>query len=104
MVDAALCEGPRSELQADRRHTLKTAWEQDMHRASIVAAVLLTFAMTSNAFAYIDPGTGSVVTTAILGFFAAIAYTFRKYFYRMKDFFSGKKQTTKRQDGAGVDR
>lgn len=38
--------------------------------------------------AYIDPGTGSVVTTAILGFFAAISYTLRRYFYRIKDAFT----------------
>ncbi len=40
------------------------------------------------AHAYIDPGTGSVVTSAIIGFFAALAYTLRKYFYKLKDLFS----------------
>lgn len=48
-------------------------------------AAIAFAAMTSNAYAYIDPGTGSVVTTAIIGFFAALAYTARKYFYRLKD-------------------
>ncbi|MEM8775052.1 MAG: hypothetical protein AAGF53_08460 [Pseudomonadota bacterium] len=38
----------------------------------------------SAAFAYVDPGSGSVIVTTILGFFAAIAYTFRKYFYKLK--------------------
>jgi len=47
-------------------------------------------AMAGTAHAYIDPGTGSVVTTAILGFFAAIGYTARKYFYRVKDMITGK--------------
>lgn len=54
-------------------------------------------AMTVNAHAYIDPGTGSVVTTAILGFFAAVAYTFRKYMYKIKDMFVGAK-TKKNSD------
>lgn len=45
------------------------------------------------AYAYIDPGTGSVVTTAILGFFAAIGYTFRKYMYKIKDMFTGGRKT-----------
>jgi O-antigen/teichoic acid export membrane protein len=58
------------------------------HRALL--AVALTAAMTGHAHAYIDPGTGSVVTAAVLGFFAAIAYTVRKYFYRIKDAFSRK--------------
>lgn len=42
------------------------------------------------AFAYIDPGTGSAMTAFILGLFGAVAYTFRKYAYRLRDFFSGR--------------
>lgn len=49
--------------------------------------------MTTHAFAYIDPGTGSVVTAAIIGFFAAITYTARKYFYRVKDMLRAKQTT-----------
>lgn len=57
------------------------------------------------AFAYIDPGTGAAVTTAILGFFASIAYTFRKYMYRVKDLFAGKSRATKAKgEGGPVDR
>ncbi len=45
----------------------------------------------SVALAYVDPGSGSVIVTTILGFFAAIAYTFRKYFYKLKrKMFGGK--------------
>lgn len=54
--------------------------------------------LSQPAYAYIDPGTGSVVTTAILGFFAAIAYTFRKYMYKIKDMFSGRKAGSARKD------
>ena len=50
--------------------------------------------MTGPAYAYIDPGTGSVVTAAIIGLFAAVAYTFRKYFYRVKDLFVSKRTDT----------
>ena len=52
--------------------------------------IILTALMTGNAYAYIDPGTGSVVTAAIIGFFAAAVYTVRKYFYRMKDLFTSR--------------
>lgn len=52
--------------------------------------------MTNQAFAYIDPGTGSVVTAAIVGFFAAIAYTARQYFYRLKDMVTGRGSTANR--------
>ena len=43
------------------------------------------------AFAYVDPGSGSVIVTTILGLIAAIGYTFRKYFYKFKIIISGKK-------------
>lgn len=52
---------------------------------------LLALMLPVSAYAYVDPGTGSVLTTAILGLFAAVAYTFRKYMYRIKDMFSGRK-------------
>jgi hypothetical protein len=56
-------------------------------------SVLLAIAVLipQSAEAYIDPGTGSAVTAAILGFFAAVAYTFRKFVYRLKDWVTGKK-------------
>jgi hypothetical protein len=44
-----------------------------------------------NLFAYIDPGSGSAIITAILGFFAAITFTLRKYFYKIKNFFTKNK-------------
>lgn len=43
----------------------------------------------SSAFAYVDPGSGSVIVTTVLGFLAAIGYTFRKYFYRLRRLISG---------------
>ncbi|ODA68682.1 hypothetical protein A7A08_00514 [Methyloligella halotolerans] len=50
--------------------------------------------MIAPAYAYIDPGSGSVLTTAIIGFFAAIAYTCRKYFYRLKSVVLGRSNTS----------
>lgn len=49
-----------------------------------VAVLALGWALLSTpAYAYLDPGTGSTVVAAILSFFAAIAFTCRKYFYKM---------------------
>lgn len=45
----------------------------------------------STAFAYVDPGSGSVIVTTILGLTAAVGYTFRKYFYKIKRIITGKK-------------
>ena len=49
-----------------------------------VAASLILLGSSGTAFAYIDPGSGSVVITAILGFFGAIVYIFRKAFYKLR--------------------
>jgi hypothetical protein len=65
-------------------------------RYAILFAVYVS--LTSPAYAYIDPGTGSVITTTILGFLGAVAYTVRKYFYRLGDFFRGRKSTGSRND------
>ena len=64
------------------------------------ALLVLTVLFPSVAFAYVDPGSGSVIVTTILGFIAAVGYTFRKYFYKMKRFVRGKKS----DDDRGADR
>jgi len=43
--------------------------------------------MPLQLFAYIDPGSGGAFLSAILGFFAAIIYSIKKYFYKIKSFF-----------------
>ena len=43
-----------------------------------------------NVYAYLDPGSGSALITAIFSFFAAIVYTAKKYFYKIKHFFKKK--------------
>lgn len=59
---------------------------------------LITFALTlllvsPGAFAYLDPSTGSMVISAIVGIVASIALALKTYWYRIKGFFrrSGKK-------------
>ena len=49
--------------------------------------IISGFFISMNLFAYIDPGSGGAIITAILGFFAAIGYTLRKYFYKIRNFF-----------------
>ncbi len=63
-----------------------------MNRAlnTAVFAVLIFFAMQQPAYAYIDPGSGSMVMTAILGLIAAVGYTIRKYYYKIRNLFSKK--------------
>ena len=41
------------------------------------------------AMAYLDPGTGSAIMSAILGAIAAIAFTIKTFWYKIKSMFSG---------------
>ena len=44
---------------------------------------------TCPGFAYLDPGSGSMLLTAILGILAATTYTLRGYFYKVTRLFRG---------------
>jgi hypothetical protein len=57
---------------------------------AIMLAGVFYLCSQTEALAYLDPGSGSVLTSAIIGFFAAIAYTLRKYFYKLRSFFGGR--------------
>lgn len=66
---------------------------------AIATFILLVTAQTS--YAYIDPGSGSMVMMAILGFFAAVGFTLRKYFYRIRGLFGGGKSGSEKKQGKG---
>ena len=48
----------------------------------------------SNAFAYIDPGTGSIILQGLIAGIAAAGATISIYWTKIKSFFSKKKKTT----------
>ena len=59
---------------------------------------LTTLAATlsvESAHAYIDPGSGSALITAILGGIGAVGYAVRKYYYKIKRFFGGSRDKDK---------
>ena len=43
--------------------------------------------VSPSAFAYLDPSTGSMVVSAIVGIFASIALAVKTYWYKIKGFF-----------------
>jgi len=58
----------------------------------MTSAVFLLL-VSPSAFAYLDPSTGSMVVSAIVGIFASIALALKTYWYKIKAFFkSGRKQ------------
>lgn len=46
----------------------------------------------SPLFAYLDPATGTLIISAIVGGFAAIAMVFKKFWFQIKGIFTGDKQ------------
>jgi len=53
--------------------------------AACLLALLLC--VPTSAFAYLDPSTGSMVVSAIVGIFASIALAVKTYWYKIKAFF-----------------
>lgn len=49
----------------------------------------LLFIMPMQAHAYIDPGSGSAIMSAIIGFFVVIGLTIKSYWYKLKSLFGG---------------
>jgi len=65
----------------------------------LFAAVLL--AVSPSAMAYLDPSTGSMVVSAIVGIFASIALALKTYWYKIKGLFRREeKEETVEQDGS----
>ncbi len=44
--------------------------------------------------AYIDPGSGSAIMSAIIGFFVASGLVIKTYWYKIKSIFTGKRAPT----------
>ena len=49
--------------------------------------IIAIFLIVSNAYAYLDPGTGSFILQAIIGFLAAVSAGFLYYLTKVKNFF-----------------
>ncbi len=60
-----------------------------IRRVAFVLAVCLSIA--SPAYAYLDPGTGSMLISAVLGVAAAVGLAVRMFWYRLVGFFRGKR-------------
>lgn len=71
-----------------------------MNNFTIVTLMTLATAIyLPAAHAYVDPGSGGAIITAILGAIGALGYTFRKYYYNLKKLFSKKKSDDNSRTG-----
>tara|TARA_Y100000591_G_C21710076_1_gene632995 strand:+ start:269 stop:490 length:222 start_codon:yes stop_codon:yes gene_type:complete len=57
----------------------------------IFTLISIKVLLISNAYAYIDPGSGSIILQAILGAIAAGGLTIKIYWNKLKVFFKRKK-------------
>ena len=53
----------------------------------ILCNIIAIFLVVTNAYAYLDPGTGSFILQAIIGFLAALSAGFLYYWTKVKNFF-----------------
>lgn len=56
-------------------------------RTALACVALFGLLAPPAAFAYLDPSTGSMVVSAIVGIFASIALAVKTYWYKIKAFF-----------------
>jgi uncharacterized membrane protein len=59
-----------------------------MIRKFVYIYLITLILIPNNAYAYLDPGTGSIILQAILGFIAASIATISFYWVKVKLFFS----------------
>jgi len=64
----------------------------------VLMGVIFLLLMPVTALAYLDPTTGSMVISAIVGLFASLVLAIKTYWYRIKVYFNHKPVQT----GAGV--
>jgi hypothetical protein len=62
----------------------------------LISVTLLT--ISTPVMAYIDPGSGSAIMTAIIGVFVAIGLAVKTYWYKLKGFFTSDKTKNKRSE------
>jgi hypothetical protein len=58
----------------------------------IFATLLITAAFVTPAFAYLDPGTGSMILQAIIGGVAVASTALSVYWQRIRQFFASRKK------------
>ena len=64
-------------------------------RNSVLLFVLLSFGFVESAQAYLDPSTGSMLLSALIGIFATLSLVVKTYWYKLKSLF---RKTTQEQN------
>jgi hypothetical protein len=71
----------------------------------VVLALAASLALASPAYAYLDPGTGSMIVSAVIGAIAALALALKMFWYNVTGRLRGLRRPPRPPDGAaGADR
>ena len=71
-------------------HHIMSRTNSNISHITVIAA--LGF-FSPSAFAYLDPSTGSMILSAIVGILATVGLALKTYWYKVKSFFTGNKAT-----------
>jgi hypothetical protein len=66
----------------------------------VVLALVACLSIASPAHAYLDPGTGSMLISAVIGVAAAVALALKMFWYRLVRMFRGTRRGLRPGDGA----
>ncbi|NQT35228.1 hypothetical protein HQ587_08560 [bacterium] len=74
-------------------------------RVSLLAVLIVgMLGCFNNAFAYLDPGTGSYLVQILIAGLVGAAFSVKIFWQRIKDFFSGKKPDSDEDEGKKPDK
>jgi len=69
-------------------------------RLPIQSVIAISLLWAADAHAYLDPSTGTMIISAIVGIFASVALALKTYWYRLKKIFSrGNSKTSDSSEG-----
>ena len=74
-----------------------------MSKMAIILVVLVVGLYPSASYAYLDPSSGSAIVSAVIGVIAAISFTLKTYWYKLKRFFTGEQELDDSQDDSNKD-
>ncbi len=80
------CSRCRIAASISRDLIMKPAQRKRIGPRSIAAIFLFLFMVSQPAWAYLDPGTGSMIISAIVGLFATVGLAVKTYWYKIKAF------------------
>lgn len=63
-------------------------------KSCLIVAVVMSIGVPTSAYAYIDPGTGSLIIQGIIGAIAGIGVTAKIYWHKIRIFFAGENADT----------